>query len=79
MQYRAPLIIQLSRADFNLHWKKVITESEHIVLTSPHPHVRNEHVGVALRKDLTSSQLCGPSCGIAQNEVKGIMIQGTRI
>jgi hypothetical protein len=52
----------------------VITASEHLVLTSPHPHVRNQHVDVALRKDLSSLNLCGQSCGIAQKEGAGLGI-----
>ncbi len=32
----------------------------------------NQHVDVALWKDLSSSNLCGSSCGIAQEEAAGI-------
>jgi hypothetical protein len=39
------------------------------------PAFRNQHVDVALWKDLSSSNLCGSSCEIAQKE--GVGIQGT--
>jgi hypothetical protein len=36
------------------------------------PAVQNQHGDVALWKDLSSSNLCGSSCGIAQKEGAGI-------
>ena len=36
------------------------------------PAVRNQHVDVALWKDVSSSNLCGSSCGIPQAEGAGI-------
>jgi hypothetical protein len=40
------------------------------------PAFRNQHVDVALRKDLSPSSLCGSSCGIQQKRVQESRARG---